>query len=213
MDTPVVPSCRRRNTTLLLVGLVLLALVGGLAGCASDSHTARGAARGAGTGAIAGAVGGLVGSLVFGGDVSRSVARGAVVGAAVGGTAGAISGSQKDKRKADARKSELDRLRQESGQDAYDGFAALAECKHDISLQQAAKAQRSENPNYALAGLWLEVLSYADKRDEAKARSLFPTLVEKDWDIKTEAQAEETMRGALIELMDIRQEYNLPRVC
>lgn len=63
------------------------------------------------------------------------------------------------------------------------------------------------------AGLWLEVLNYADQRDETRARSLFPTLVEKDWDIKTESQAEETMRKSLNGLMDIRQEYNLPRVC
>ncbi len=213
MDTSIVPFGRRPHTTLLIVGLALLALVGGLAGCASDSHTTKDAARGAGSGAVAGAVGGLVGSLVFGGDVGRSVARGAVVGAAVGGTAGAISGSQKDKRKEEAREAQLDKLRQEIGPDAYDGLEALADCKHDISLRQAAKAQQSDNPNPALAGLWLEVLSYADQRDEAKARSLFPTLVEKDWDIKTEAQAEETMRDALNKLMDIRQEYKLPRVC
>ena len=82
-----------------------------------------------------------------------------------------------------------------------------------MSLRQAAKAQQSKNPNYALAGLWLEILNYGDQQDEAKARSLFPTLVQKDWDIKTEAQAEDTMRKALNELMNIRQEYKMPRVC
>jgi predicted negative regulator of RcsB-dependent stress response len=102
---------------------------------------------------VAGAVGGLVGSLVFGGDVGQSVARGAVVGAAVGGTAGAISASQNDKRKKQAHEAELEKLRQEIGRNAYNGLAALAECKHDISLRQAAKAQRSENSNHALAGL------------------------------------------------------------
>ena len=64
-----------------------------------------------------------------------------------------------------------------------------------------------------MAGLWLEVLSYADQREEAKARSLFPTLVEKDWDIGSESQAEEIMRKSLNELMDIRREHKLPRVC
>ena len=64
-----------------------------------------------------------------------------------------------------------------------------------------------------MAGLWLEVLNYGDKRDEAKARSLFPTLVEKDWDIKNETQAEDIMSKSLNELMNIREEYNMPRVC
>ena len=64
-----------------------------------------------------------------------------------------------------------------------------------------------------MAGLWLEVLNYGDQRDEAKARSLFPTVVEKDWDIKTGAQAEDIMRKALNAVMNIRQKYNLPRVC
>jgi hypothetical protein len=213
MNTYMTHSRSNRLATLMRAALAVLALGLTLGGCASDSHTAQGAARGAGSGAVAGAVGGLVGSLVFGGDVGRSVARGAVVGAAVGGTAGAISGSQRDKREAQAREAELDKLRQEIGQDAFDGLEALADCRHDVSLRQATKAQQSDNPNHALAGLWLEVLSYADQRDEAKARSLFPQLVEKDWDIKTETQAEETMRSALNTLMDIRQEYKLPRVC
>jgi hypothetical protein len=213
MNTYMTHSRSNRLATLMRAALAVLALGLTLGGCASDSHTAQGAARGAGSGAVAGAVGGLVGALVFGGDVGGSMARGAVVGAAVGGTAGAISGSERDKRAEQARQAELDRLRNEIGQDAFDGLAALAECKHDVSLRQAAKAQQSSNPDYVLAGLWLEVLSHADQRDEPKARSLFPRLIEQDRDIKTEAQAEETMRNALNTLMDIRQEYKLPRVC
>jgi hypothetical protein len=37
-------------------------------------------------------------------------------------------------------------------------------------------------------------------------------VVEKDWDIQTESQAEEAMRKAINGLMDIRQAYKLPRV-
>ena len=141
------------------------------------------------------------------------MARGAVYGGAVGATAGAIAGSQADKKAKAQQDAGLAQLRKDIGEDAYNGLVALADCEHDVSLRQAAKAQQASNPNYALAGLWLEVLSYADQRDEAKARALFPTLVEKDWDIKSEAQAEEVMRKSLNELMNIREEYKLPRVC
>lgn len=207
------------KVVLLLLALMWLTVL--LSGCASDSKTAEGASKGAATGAVSGAVGGMVSALVFGGDPAEAAARGAVYGGTTGAVVGGIAGSQADaqaKAQTEAQeKKQTDdkyaKLKADIGDDAYQGLAALAECKHDKSLSQAAKAQKSDNPNFSLAGLWLEVLSYADGRDEAKARSMFPTLVEKDWNIKTEAEAEERMRSALQGLMDIRGEYNLPKVC
>ncbi len=72
-----------------LVAALTLATVSqlGLAGCATWSHTERGAAIGAGAGAAAGAILG---------KVTGNVARGAILGAAVGGAAGAIIGHQMD---------------------------------------------------------------------------------------------------------------------
>jgi hypothetical protein len=204
---------RYRCYRVALVVFVVLWVGLQMAGCASDSYTAKGATKGATSGAVAGAVGGLVSALVFGGDPVESAARGAVYAGAAGAAAGAMAGSQVDRQIQQQREAELAKLRQEIGDDAFGGLEALADCRHDVSLRQAAKAQQSKNPNYALAGLWLEVLNYGDQRDEVKARSLFPTLVEKDWDIKSEAQAEDMMRKSLNALMDIRQEYNLPRVC
>ena len=205
----------------ILILLLCLTLAMLVTGCASDSKTAEGAGRGATTGAVSGAVGGMVSALVFGGDPAEAAARGAVYGGTTGAVVGAMAGSQADAQaekqaeaQANKQKDEkLTKLRADIGDDAYKGLEALAECNHDQSLKQAALAQKSENPNYSLAGMWLEVLSYADGRDETKARSLFPALVEKDWNIKTEAEAEERMRKALQGLMDIRGEYNLPKVC
>ena len=57
------------------------------------------------------------------------------------------------------------------------------------------------------------MLAYADRREEEKARALFPDLVSKDSRISSQTQAEETMRKALQRLMDIRAEYGLPKVC
>ena len=90
---------------------------------------------------------------------------------------------------------------------------ALADCRHEVSLHQAAKARQSANPNHALAGLWLEVLNDADQREEAKRRSLFPTLIQRHWNLKNETKAEDAMRKALTARRDIRQEHKSPRVC
>jgi hypothetical protein len=83
----------------------------------------------------------------------------------------------------------------------------------EIALGYARSAARSDDRNHALAGLWLEVLTHADRREEAQARALFPELVAADSHLGSEAQAEETMRETLQSLMDIRAEYGLQRVC
>lgn len=209
----------------LLICVAIIAMGSQLSGCASDSYASKGAKKGAAQGAAAGAVGGLVSALVFGGDPLDRAARGAVYGGAAGAVAGGISGSQADKQvqaqsQANAQaqtqaqqNADLRALKKEIGKPTFNGLAALAECRHEDALKKARKAQKSENPNYRLAGLWLEVLSYADARQEEHARSLLPVIVKEDWDIKTEAQAEQAMREAVGELTIIRREFNLPLVC
>jgi len=192
---------------------LLLTLILGLQLSACGEYAAKGAGSGATTGAVSGAVGGLVSALVFGGDPAEAAARGAVYGGAVGATAGAMGGAQVDKKVAAQREATAQELRSKIGDDAFKSLEALADCKHDDSLKQAGLARQSDNPNFALTGLWLEVLSYADKGDEARARGLFPDVVKTDWDIKTEAEAEAAMRETLNKLMDIREEYNMPRTC
>lgn len=192
---------------------LLLVLTGGVLLMACGEHAAKGAGSGATTGAVSGAVGGLVSALIFGGDPAEAAARGAVYGGAVGATAGAMAGSQVDSKVAEQRKAQDEAIRSKIGDDAFKGLQALADCDHDTSLQQAARARESTNPNFALSGLWLEVLSHADRGNEAAARDLFPEVVKKDWDVSTEAQAESITRDTLNTLKDIREQYNLPREC
>ena len=196
-----------------ITSIIIIAMCFQLSGCASDSHASKGAKKGAVQGAAAGAVGGLVSALVFGGDPLDQAARGAAYGGAAGAVAGGIAGSNKDKQNRARQDADLETLRKEIGNDAFEGLASLAECRHQVTLNMAEKARQSDNPNYRLAGLWLEVLSYADSRQESRARSLLPVIVEEDWDIKNSAQAEQAMRQAIGELTNIRKEFKLPLVC
>ncbi|MGB5275710.1 MAG: hypothetical protein WBP02_00870 [Gammaproteobacteria bacterium] len=193
--------------------VIVLGLIVGLQLSACGEYAAKGAGTGATTGAVSGAVGGLVSALVFGGDPAEAAARGAVYGGAVGATAGAMGGAQIDKKVEQQRQASEEAIRSQIGDDAFKGLQALADCDHDVSLKQAELAHQSDNPNFSLAGLWLELLSYADRGDMADARRLFPEVVQKDWDIKSESQAETTLQETLNKLMDIREQYNLPRVC
>lgn len=203
-----------QNTHRLLVSISLTSIcLGSLLGGCGDSNAAKGAKQGATVGAISGAVGGLVSGLIFGGDPVERAAQGAVYGGATGATAGAIHGGMQDKKVKKQKEDEWAKLREEIGADSFQGLTALAECRHVEALRYAALAQKADNPNYAVAGLWLEILTYADQRREAQARDLFPALVEKDWNIKSESQAETTMRDTLNKIMDLREDYGLPRVC
>lgn len=178
-----------------------------------STHTGQMAGKGAATGAAAGAVGGLVSALVFGGDPAEAAARGAVYGGSVGAVSGAVAGSQRDQAEKERKEARLEKLKKEIGEDAFSGLEALADCKHEVALGYARTAAKSDNKDHALAGLWLEVLSYGDSRQESQARALFPDLIASDDQIRSEAEAEETMRKALLALMDIREQYQMPRVC
>lgn len=190
-----------------LAGLTVLLVIS----CSTRSGQMAG--QGAATGAAAGAVGGLVSALVFGGDPADAAARGAVYGGSVGAVSGAVAGAQIDQAEKKQQVARLEQLKKDIGEDAFSGLEALADCKHDVSLGYARTAKKSQNKDHALAGLWLEVLAYGDSQQEGQARALFPDLVDTDNEIRSEAQAEETMRKALTALMDIREQYKMPRVC
>jgi len=180
--------------------------------CSKQSMQRTG--QGAATGSVVGAVGGMVTALVFGGNVGEAAARGAVYGGSTGAAAGAMSGAMADSNQKKAQQAaELEALRKRLGDDAFQGLEALVQCKHDIAQGYGRTAAKSNNPDFALAGLWLRVLSYADSRQEELAQALFPAIVAKDGKIASESQAETKMQDALLKLKDIRQEYNLPAKC
>jgi hypothetical protein len=130
------------------------------------------------------------------------------------GSRGAISGAVADSNEKKAQQAAgLEALRKKLGDDAFQGLAALAECKHEITQGYGRTAAASDNPDYALAGLWLQVLAYADSGNVDQARNMFDQLMAQDRDIASASQAESEMQAALKELMEIRKEYNLPVQC
>jgi len=180
--------------------------------CSQQSMQRTG--QGAATGAVVGAVGGMVTALVFGGNVGEAAARGAVYGGSTGAAAGAISGAVADSNQKKAQQAaELEALKKKLGDDAFNGLAALVKCKHEVAQGYGRTAAKSDNPDFALAGLWLQVLTFADSHQEDQARAMFPELLGKDSKLSSESQVEAKMQAAMQKLKDIRQEYKLPQVC
>ena len=131
----------------------------------------------------------------------------------MGAVGGAISGAQQDSAMKKQQEDAVAKLKLKLGDDAFNGLVALANCKHTVAISHANTAKSLDNPKFALAGQWLEVLTLADQRQEGKARALFPALIEKDPEIDSEAKAEENMRSALQGLMQIRAKHNLSKTC
>jgi len=176
-------------------------------------HAAKGAGEGATVGAASGAVGGLVSALIFGGDPAEAAARGAVYGGAVGATAGAMSGSKVDTKIEAQRSARAEKIRAKIGDDAFTGLSALVTCDHLDALKDANNAKQSSNPNFAVAGYWLEVLAYADQGNNSKTKELIPAVVKKDWETNSETEARTSLLRLQDKLMSIREEYKLPKKC
>ncbi len=130
---------------------------------------------------------------------------------------GGISGAEADKRVAEQERAEYERrvqeFRDEIGPDAFNGFVALAECKHEVALANAREAQKSKNRDFALAGLWVEVLTEADRQQTDAAAALLPDIVDKDREISDTAVAQARLDEALGEIGEIRNQYDLPASC
>jgi hypothetical protein len=208
LEITMILSIQTRSLTFLITLLAVVSL-----GACSGASGQR-AAEGAGTGALAGAAGGLVRGLLWGGDPLESMAKGAVVGATAGAVAGGVSGSQEDKATAQAQQQNaIAELRTQIGEDAFAGITALAKCNHGVAEANAQVATKSSNSNYALAGLWVEAISRADRGDLAGAQTLYPEIVRWDRSVENNDQAETELQGTLVKLQDIRQQYDLPRTC
>ena len=107
----------------------------------------------------------------------------------------------------------LQQFREEIGTDAFNGFVALAECKHDVALANAREAQKSRSHDFALAGLWVEALTEADRGQDQAATAMLPAIVDKDRDIKDVAGAQARLDETLAEIGEIRTQYDLAPSC
>ena len=187
------------------------------ASLACTSNQKAGAAQGATRGAVGGAAAGAVSALIFGGDVGEAAARGAVWAGTAGAVGGAMAGTDQDRREAQQAQAEAERelmkLRQRIGDDAFDGLGALAECKHDVALAYARSSARSDNADYTLAAVWLEVFVYLDTDRGGEAEALYPQLVERDERTTSLEQAGSQAREALELVRDFREKHGQPRLC
>jgi hypothetical protein len=183
-------------------------------GCAGAGE---GAVKGAAGGALAGAASGLVSALVWGGDPGEYMARGATAGATVGAIGGAVQGSNRAKAEENARAAqeqrEIEKFRRDIGSDAFDGVVALAECRHEVAVANGRVAAGSTNGNHALAGLWVQALTFEDQGNQAGLDAITPEIIQWDRGVSDADQFSRELQSGYQGLVDIRAEYGLPLSC
>ena len=145
------------------------------------------------------------------------MARGATAGATIGAIGGAVEGSnraQAEKNyKAAQEQQELEQFRREIGDDAFDAVVALAECRQEVAIANARVAATSTNSNHALAGLWVQALTFEDQGDQDALAALEPEIIQWDRGINDSEQFRRELATAYRDLIGIRDEYALPLSC
>ncbi len=89
------------------------------------------------------------------------------------------------------------------GQDNYEAYKAVRECQYKRAYALVQVGAVSENPDHQLAALWLEAVIAGDQGDSARAKTVYPRIVDHDRDIDSAQQASlETDRF----MLDVREE-------
>ncbi|MGB5727997.1 MAG: hypothetical protein WBM52_12400 [Thiogranum sp.] len=198
----------------------------------SNSSMAQKTGRYAGYGA---GIGALVG-LVAGGDLG-DVAVGAAVGAAGGAATGAYSDSKdreraaiREKQRAEQaqRRAEAAAAKQQAaapasatetadaelvaliGQDNYEAYKAVRECQYKRAYALVQVGAVSDNPDHQLAALWLEAVIAGDQGDSARAKTVYPRIVDHDRDIDSAQQASLEADRFMLEMREERRALGIP---
>ena len=197
----------------------------------SNSSMAQKTGRYAGYGA---GIGALVG-LVAGGDLG-DVAVGAAVGAAGGAATGAYSDSKDRERAAIQEKQRAEQAQRRAeaaakqqaaapasateatdaelvaliGQDNYEAYKAVRECQYKRAYALVQVGAVSDNPDHQLAALWLEAVIAGDQGDSARAKTVYPRIVDHDHDIDSAQQASLEADRFMLEMREERRALGIP---
>ena len=96
------------------------------------------------------------------------------------------------------------------GQDNYEAYKALRECQYKRAYALAQVGAVSDNPDHQLASLWLEAVIAVDQGDSARARTLYPRIVDQDGDIDSAQQASLEADRVVLQIREERRALGIP---
>ncbi len=202
------------------VGSGAVAILAVALACASSESQREHTGESAVQGAMIGAIGGLLVAGMFDLSVATPVGIGAAVGAAGGAAIGASTppnaGPDDPTKPGDppaVLREQQRKLRAQLGPSAYAGLEALAACRHDEALTWAKNAAYTDNPDHALAGVWLTAVTYGDAGRIEEASAVLPQIVARDPRVSSEDAARRLVDQRVVQIQDIRVSYGQPATC
>ena len=96
------------------------------------------------------------------------------------------------------------------GQDNYEAYKALRECQYKRAYALVQVGAVSDNPDHQLAALWLEAVIAGDQGDSARAKTVYPRIVDHDRDIDSAQQASLETDRFMLEMREERRALGIP---
>lgn len=96
------------------------------------------------------------------------------------------------------------------GQDNYEAYKAVRECQYKRAYALVQVGAVSENPDHQLAALWLEAVIAGDQGDSARAKTVYPRIVDHDRDIDSAQQASLEADRFMLEMREERRALGIP---
>ena len=96
------------------------------------------------------------------------------------------------------------------GQDNYEAYKALRECQYKRAYALVQVGAVSDNPDHQLAALWLEAVIAGDQGDSARAKTVYPRIVDHDRDIDSAQQASLEADRFMLEMREERRALGIP---
>jgi hypothetical protein len=96
------------------------------------------------------------------------------------------------------------------GQDNYEAYKAVRECQYKRAYALVQVGAVSDNPDHQLAALWLEAVIAGDQGDSARAKTVYPRIVDHDRDIDSAQQASLEADRFMLEMREERRTLGIP---
>lgn len=96
------------------------------------------------------------------------------------------------------------------GQDNYEAYKAVRECQYKRAYALVQVGAVSDNPDHQLAALWLEAVIAGDQGDSARAKTVYPRIVDHDRDIDSAQQASLETDRFMLEMREERRALGIP---
>jgi hypothetical protein len=138
------------------------------------------------------------------------------MGAASGAATGAVSGAMADSKikEQEAKKRQLEELKEKIGDQNFEAANLLAHCKHRQAIGAAQKAYSStQNPEQRLFALYIQAVAAEESGDRDMASSVYAQAIKDDPSKGPVEKMKVQCLEGVMKAQKVRKDFGLPPLC